>query len=325
MKRLLVAALLVGCAAFPGIASAAEKRHVLEFPSGVDIVNLNVSVLAGRDRFVTDLALRDFAVYENGVRQEATVFAREELPISMVLMLDMSASMVPQVEAVRRAASRLIATLRPQDEAQVIEFNDRSHVLQSFTSDQALLNEAVQRARPMGATALHKTLYVTLKDLEGIERSEGLRRRAVVLLSDGEDTASLITDDQVLEAARACEISIYSILLGGAEGRSSPTAARYLLSALAQESGGQAFFPTSVGELAPVYDRIALELRSQYNIGYVSNNVGAKGGRWRQILVLTPQRDDVEIRHRVGYYVAGDRSGRGRRAPVGIPASTSPQ
>jgi Ca-activated chloride channel homolog len=306
MRGFLVAlwtvAAVVGDAAY-----AAEPRSAtLTFPTTVDVVNLSVSVLDGREKFVTDLRLGDFAVFENGIRQDPTLFAQDDLPISMVLLLDMSASMAPHLEVVRRAAARMVDRLRPQDQAQVVQFSDRPSVLQDFTGDHDKLLAAIRATHASGGTALHNALYVTLKEVASLRKAEEIRRRAIVLLSDGDDTSSMVSDDQVLEAARACEISVYSIMLGRARGAIPGSAqANYLLSALARESGGQAYFPSGLGELSKLYDRIAHELRSQYNIGYVSSNAG-QDGSWRQILVMAPQRDGLMIRHRLGYYAVQD-------------------
>lgn len=278
------------------------KGHALEFQAGVEIVNVNVSVLNGRDHFVTDLRQQDFVVLENGVRQDAAVFAQSDLPISAALLLDMSESMRPRMAEVRSAASRLIDQLRPEDSAEVVQFSDRPKMLHSFTSDHDELLAAVRRAEPGGSTALHNTLYITLKELGALAKTEERRRRAIILLSDGEDTASMVSDDQVLEAARSCEVGIYSILIGRA-GESSQRGdqARYLLSSLARESGGEAFFPVVVTDLVSLYERISQELHSQYNIGYISSDPSLDGS-WRQILVMTPQHDGLQVRHRLGYY-----------------------
>jgi VWFA-related protein len=223
----------------------------------------------------------------------------------MAVLLDMSSSMTPNLSIVKRAASRLVEGLRPEDEAQIVQFSDRPVVLQDFTADRAKLMTAVAGARAAGGTALHNALYVTLKEMESRAKSEEMRRRAIVLLSDGLDTRSTVTDERVLEAARACETNVYSILLGGTgddRGAGSDDArARYLLGSLARESGGQAFYPRTVGELARIYDRVAEELRSQYNIGYVSTNP-AIDGAWRQVLVMTPGQGKLRVRHRLGYY-----------------------
>jgi len=311
MKLSLLATLLaIGSVGSSARADVAAPSHgkTLAFPAGVELVNLNVAVLAGRDRYVTNLSSDDFVVLEDGVRQQTRLFVQEDLPISVVLMLDVSASMKLNLDTVRLAANRLIDNLRPQDQAEIIQFSERATVLESFTSDHEKLKAAVKATQAGGGTALHNALYVTLKDVAALGKKEEIRRRAVVLLSDGEDTASMISDDRVLEAARVCDISVYSILLAAPQ-YAAPSEkagqARYLLSALARESGGQAFFPGSTSELVHLYARIAQELRSQYNIGYVSSNP-ALDGTWRQILVMTPQLGGLEVRHRLGYYAVSD-------------------
>ena len=289
--------------AFAGTAWAQTDRpRIPRFPAAVELVNVNVSVVNARDRFVTDLAREDFVVLEDGVKQELALFAQKDLPVSLVLLLDMSASMNSNVKAVRSAACRLISKLRSDDEAEIVEFNQAPHVLQSFTSDQGALLSAIERARPSGSTALHNVLYITLKDLMRRAPGRDVRRRAIVLLSDGEDTASMVTDEQVMELARRAEINIYpiKISLPGFDRDGSGEQARYLLSALARESGGEPFFPEETSRLAGIYDRIAQELQSQYFIGYIPRNASLDGG-WRQILVLT-QREGVTVRHRLGYY-----------------------
>lgn len=312
VKASLLAAILL---AAPWLR--AEEHAVMAFPSAVEFVNVSVSVLNTHDRFVTDLRRDDFVVLEDGVKQEMSLFAQKELPISLVLLLDMSASMTGNVKAVRSAAQRLVQKLRPEDEAEIVQFNQGLTVLQAFTSDARALMGAIAQARPGGSTALHNVLYITLKDMMRKGPARELRRRAIVLLSDGEDTASMVTDDQVMELARAAEINIYSIKIDAA-GIADPTGgdqARYLLNALARESGGFAYFPEEISRLAGIYDRIAQELQSQYSIGYIPSNPKLDGG-WRQILVMTP-REGVTLRHRLGYYASPEGAavkGRGAAA-----------
>src|SRR5512135_454778 len=176
-------------------------------------------------------------------------------------MIDTSASMEEKLPTAQAAAIRFTKTLRPQDLAQVVQFNDRSTTLQPFTNDLAALEAAIRRTEASGPTALHNSLYVALKDLMRDKKAAELRRRAIVLLSDGEDTASLVTDDQVLELARKSEINIYAIRLRESRAsdrqREAFSQAEYLVNALARETGGRAYFPSSIGELDSVYDRIA--------------------------------------------------------------------
>jgi VWFA-related protein len=275
------------------------------FEVGIEVINLNVSVTDARNRYVTDLAQKDFGVFEDGVRQELTLFSHENLPISLVLMMDCSASMDEKLRVAQDAAVGFVKTLAPQDLAQVVQFNDRRTVLQDFTSDQGLLEDAIRRTEASGPTALHNALYVSLKELDKQKSGRELRRRAIVLLSDGEDTASLVSDDQVMELARKTEIAIYSISLrpGRSQDRNrlAFSQAAHLLTTLSQETGGQVHFPNSISELDTVYARVAEELRTQYTLGYVSSNK-RRDGKWRRIVVRIPEREELQIRHKIGYY-----------------------
>jgi len=275
------------------------------FEVGIEVINLNVSVTDPRNRYVTDLKQKDFGVFEDGVRQELTLFSHENLPISLVLMMDCSASMDEKLRVAQDAAVGFVKTLAPHDLAQVVQFNDRRTVLQDFTADQGLLEDAIRRTEASGPTALHNALYVSLKELDKQKSGRELRRRAIVLLSDGEDTASLVSDDQVMELARKTEIAIYSISLrpGRSQDRNrlAFSQAAHLLTTLSQETGGQVHFPNSLSELDTVYARVAEELRTQYTLGYISSNK-RRDGKWRRIVVRVPERDELQIRHKIGYY-----------------------
>jgi Ca-activated chloride channel family protein len=283
----------------------AQAPRTPTFGAGIEIINLNISVTDGRNHYVTDLREKDFAVYEDGIRQELSLFSHENLPISLVLMIDTSASMDEKLPQAQAAAIRLVKTLRAQDRAEVIQFNDRITVLQDYTADQAALEAAIRSTRAAGPTALYNALYVALKDLDREKVAGELRRRAIVLLTDGEDTASLVTDDQALELARKTEINIYAISLRADRpqdrARLAFSQAEYVLTSLARETGGHPYFPNSLSELDAVYDRIAEELRTQYSLGYVSSNT-RRDGKWRRIVVRTPDREDLQIRHKLGYY-----------------------
>ncbi|HUG52769.1 MAG TPA: VWA domain-containing protein, partial [Vicinamibacteria bacterium] len=292
------------------------------FETGIEVINLNVSVTDARSRYVTDLERDEFAVFEDGVRQELSIFSHEDVPISLVVMIDTSASMDEKLPTARAAATRFVGTLRPQDNAQVMQFNDRSTILQDFVAAHAPLEAAISRTEASGPTALHNALYVALKELEKQKNTGELRRRAIVLLSDGEDTASLVSDEQVLDLARKTEINIYAISL---RPRRIPdrsqvkfSQAAHLLTSLTQDTGGQVHFPNSLSELEAVYDRIAEELRTQYSLGYVSNNP-RRDGKWRRIVVRVPGREDITVRHKLGYFATGTTPGR-----VTSPAPRSP-
>jgi Ca-activated chloride channel family protein len=303
--RAHVAFVLAAAVAAPVPLGAQARPQAPVFGTGIEVINLSLSVTDARNNFVTDLGQRDFAVFEDGIRQELSLFTHEDLPISLVLLIDTSASMEEKLKTAQDAAIHFTKTLRTQDLAQVVQFNERATPLQTFTSELALLEKAIRATEASGPTALHNALYVALKDLGRDKKAAELRRRAIVILSDGEDTASLVTDDQVLELAKKSEINIYAISLRPQRAqdrqRQAFSQAEYLLNALTRETGGRAYFPTSAGELDSVYERIAEELRTLYSVGYVSANL-RRDGKWRRIVVRVPEREGLQIRHKLGYY-----------------------
>jgi Ca-activated chloride channel family protein len=282
-----------------GARGAQEPRPAPpDFGSAVDVVRLEVSVLLSDGRVVTDLGADDFEIYEDGERQAPALFVRRELPLSLVLVLDSSASIASRLSFSKAAASGFLDALRPGDEASVVAFDDRVRVLQPPTSDRSALRRAVDEVAAGGSTALYNTLYTVLRSLPGAPPDAELRRRAVVLLSDGEDTSSLIWEEQVVELARRREATVHVIAL---RPRDEDTATARLLSALSRESGGEVHYPASARDLDAVYSRIGEELKNQYTLGYVSSRP-VHDSRWRRIEVRVPGRRGLHLRHRTGYY-----------------------
>ena len=280
---------------------AQRVQRLPSFGSEIRIVRLDVTVVGRDGRFVTDLSSKDFEIFEDGVLQPAdtVTFIRRELPVSLVLLLDASASMSDRLTLAQAAATGFLERLHPEDQASVVEFNVATNVLQEMTTDRTALRVAVERIAAQGPTALYNALYQTLVHIPKPQQEAEVRRRAVVLLSDGEDTASLVWEEQVLELARRREATVHVIALG-ARGGSNRSAG--FLELLARESGGDLHRPESIGDLASVYARIGEELRSQYTIGYQSASV--QDGRWRRIKVRVRARRDLQVRHRLGYYAA---------------------
>ncbi len=283
----------------PGMSQEAPRRAAPTFGSDVEVVRLDVTVVDGDGRFVTDLAESDFEVYEDGHRQGLTSFVRQELPVTMVLLLDASISVADRMPQAQAASVRFVQSLRPHDEVRVTEFNDRVAVLQDSTSDRDALQAAINRISAAGSTALYNAMYVTLRALPPASHGTQLRRRVIVLVSDGEDTSSLVWEEQVLELVRRREATIHVIALNR-ESDASNRSAR-LLRLLSAESGGEVHHPASIRDLDSVYSRIGAELRSQYTIGYVSSNP-VSDARWRRIELRVRGRKDLQVRHRTGYY-----------------------
>jgi Ca-activated chloride channel family protein len=296
----LVATAALAITAMPRTAPGAPP---LRFSSNVDVVNLTVTASDAASHIVGDLSQNDFVVYEDGVPQQLTVFAHETVPLSVAIMIDVSSSMQPRLRIAQDAALRLVHALSPQDEAEVIAFNHRASVLQDFTSDQAKIAEAIRSTSADGATALYTALYVALKDLSA-RRTGDLRRFAIVVLSDGDDTVSSVTDDQVTDLARRSGITVYGVSLQSTQRASvfaepADQMKAFFLPSLSRDTGGLSQTAMAT-QLQGVYDRIAEELHSQYSIGYVSSNP-ARDGRWRHISVATPSRS-LQLRYRLGYF-----------------------
>ncbi len=278
-----------------------------KFRISVDLISLNVTVTDTRNRFITDLTPESFSVYEDGFKQEISVFSREDLPLRMVLLLDTSASMDEKLSFVQEAAIRFVGTLKDDDVAQVVEFGSKAHVLQAFTADREALAKSIRITQAGGTTSLYNALYIALKNL--VRRRQDIRRQAIVILSDGEDTSSLVTFEQAMELAKDTDVTIYTISLRREIKKQSKhfSEAEHVIKKLAEETGGQWFFPQQIEELESVYDRIARELKSQYNVGYISNNI-KRDGSWRRVVVQT-DRPNLLVRTKLGYYAPRSESG----------------
>lgn len=282
--------------------SAQEKNQV--FRAGVEMVSLNVTVTDSQGRYVTDLSQDDFSVFEDGAKQELSYFNRTNLPIALSLLIDSSASMEQRMENAQEAAIGFARKIRPQDLAQVVDFDSRVEIRQTFTNTIDELERAIHSTSPGGSTALHNAVYISLKELAKVKarNTDEVRRQAIVVLSDGEDTSSLVSFEEVLELAKRSETAIYTI---GLQPRETSALrgfreAEFVLRQLAQETGGRAFFAKQVEELKDVYGQIADELSSQYSMGYSSRNA-KRDGAFRR-LVVQIARPNVTPRTKRGYY-----------------------
>jgi Ca-activated chloride channel family protein len=274
------------------------------FKAAVDVVSMNVTVTDSSNRYVTDLTETDFEIFEDGVKQDLTLFNRSNLPVALSLLIDTSSSMEDRMGTAQDAAIGFIRKLRGSDLGEVIGFDSRAEVLQKFTNNTAQLEQAIRKTVAGGSTSLNNAIYISLKGLKKIptKTEEEVRRQAIVLLSDGEDTSSLVSFDDVLDLARRSETAIYAIGLMSDEPSQSKgfREATYALRQLTNDTGGRAFFPADVKSLASVYGQIYDELSSQYTIGYTSKNQ-KRDGAWRR-LVVRVARPSVQARTKQGYF-----------------------
>ena len=274
------------------------------FRAGVELVSLNVTVTDSQGRYVTDLNESDFSVFEDGAKQELSFFNRTNLPIALSLLIDSSASMEQRMEHAQEAAIGFAKKIRQQDLAQIVDFDSRVEIKLGFTNKVDELETAIRTTSAGGSTALHNAVYISLKELAKIKAKnpDEIRRQAIIVLSDGEDTSSLVSFEEVLELAKRSETAIYTI---GLQPRETSALrgfreAEFVLRQLAQETGGRSFFAQRVEDLKDVYGQIADELSSQYSMGYASKN-GKRDGAFRR-LVVQIGRPNTTARTKRGYY-----------------------
>jgi Ca-activated chloride channel family protein len=296
---LLLAAVICVLIAVP----TAQAPIQPSFRTGVDLVSLNVTVSEG-GHYVTDLEQADFNVYEDGVQQNVTFFNKTNLPIALAVLLDTSASMDTKLPTAQEAAVGFAKRLRKQDLAEVIDFDNRVSVLQVFTNSAQELEQAIRRTSAGGSTSLYNAVYIALKDLKKAvaKNTEEIRRQAIIVLSDGEDTSSLLPFEEVLDLAKRSETAIYCIGLrdNDSGGTKLFKEAEFVLKQFSQETGGRAFFPNQLSELSNVYGQISDELSSQYTVGYTSKNP-KRDGAWRRVVVRV-NRPNNTARTKLGYF-----------------------
>lgn len=269
------------------------------------VISVPVSVLDGRGRFVSGLSQADFELLDEGQLQELTSFSIEQTGFSAVLLLDVSASMRVRLLEVKRAAAEFVRQVGTDDRVMVMQFDQKVSTLADFSSDKAALERAVTQVALGDATALYDAVWTALAALQTSARADeaARRRRALVVLSDGDDTSSALTADEVLMKARRVDATVSALSLDRAGGsrRNPATPATLFLASLADMTGGQLLFP-DVGDLRDSYRDLAEDLRRQYVLGYVPAEDG--GARYRRITVRVKNRKNLQLRHRQGYYAS---------------------
>jgi Ca-activated chloride channel family protein len=285
-------------------------------------VSLNVIVTDNHDRFVAGLAQKDFAVFEDGVQQDVSFFAATSVPLDLAILLDVSSSMSDKLATVQAAAVGFASHLRSGDRVTVVGVKDSARVLHDLDGDIAGACEAIRRTTASGGTALYNGVYTTIRQMQKVRASDGgeIRRQAIAVLTDGDDTTSIVTFDDVLALAKQAGIAIYTIalksqyppaLLGAIKENSESD---FAMKALARETGARSFFPTDISQLAGVYSSITQELASQYALGYTSNNP-KRDGSFRKIFVRIDE-PNVRARTRSGYVVPKTQLSLSRQPPA---------
>jgi VWFA-related protein len=309
-RRFFLAPLLLflgiaGSSQFPMTARSATVGGQANIAVVANLVLLPVKVTNARGTFVSGLKAQDFRVYEDGKLQNLTVFEQGDTPVTVGLIVDHSRSMGSKLPGVVIALSFFAHSSNPQDEMFVVDFNDDVSIElmrgKAFSSDVKDLEKALTAVSARGRTALYDAVSEGLNHLQYGHWG----KKALIVISDGGDNASHLKYSQVLARARQSQALIYSIgLLGAEDEEENPKA----LQRLCKDTGGVAFFPGPKDRVADISKEIARDLREQYTLGYVPQNLnGGSSFRKIEVKVTAPDYGKLHVRTRAGYSPASDK------------------
>jgi VWFA-related protein len=300
--RLVSSFLLVGVSLWaqvlpaPPIQSGDDDTPT--FTADAREVTLYVSVLDKDGRMIPDIAQNSFRVTENGAEQQLHLFRRDDVPVSMCIVIDSSGSMREKYQRVVAAATALIRASNKDDEMCFVNFNDLYYKDQGLTHEFGKLEEAMERIDNHGGTAMRDALSATVDYL----KAEGTRdKKVIMLVTDGNDnSSSKVTLEDLLKTVRDSEVLVYSIGLLSEEERSEARKAKRALDSLADVSGGFAYYPKDLSEVETITPQIAHEIRNQYILAYTPP--GVLDGTYRRLKVDVRSVRGANVRHRSGYY-----------------------
>jgi VWFA-related protein len=305
MKSLLP--ILIGAAGVSLMGQQPDQKPARIEPSDTRIildvnrVNMLFTVTDKKGRFITDLGKEDFQVTENKKQQIIQEFTAEsDLPLRLGILIDTSNSIRDRFRFEQQAAVDFInSAIRPrQDKGMLVSFDSAAELVSDLIDDPEKLANAVRSLRPGGGTALYDAIYFACRDKLQQDQPRHKFRRAVIIVSDGDDNQSHVSRDQALEMAQKADAVIYGIStnISRIEGDGDK-----VLKYLAAETGGQAFFPFKAEDLAQSFENIANELRHQYNIFYRPDPLKTDG-LYHAVDLRVKGRKDLVVRARKGYY-----------------------
>jgi VWFA-related protein len=315
-RRRFAAILVLGLALGVAVSSGGDVRAQQSAPApkqqdriiaDVNLVVLHAVVIDDRGRFVPDLKAEHFRVLEDRVEQKLSLFKREDIPVTVGLVIDNSGSMRDKRERVNTAALTFVKSSNPEDEAFVVNFNDEYYLDldKNFTNDVGELKDALERIDSRGSTALYDAIIGSLDHVK-----KGTRDKKVLLvITDGEDNTSRANLEKTMLEAQRSEAVIYGVGLLGKDKKAKN--AKRALQAIAQATGGLSFFPEELGDVEAICAQIAHDIRNQYTLAYYPTNP-RKDGTFRnvQVEVIPPRgRGKLTVRTRTGYYAQRTSSG----------------
>lgn len=305
LSSCLLLFLLTSCCAV--WAQAPPKNETPEEPTfsvGTRLVVLPVSVVNKEGKLVTDLPQKSFKVFENGVEQPIKIFRREDVPISLGIIIDNSGSMREKRQKVESASLDLVRASNPMDEVFIVNFNDDPYLDVPITNDIKKMEEGIARIDSRGGTAMRDAIDGAMTYV----KKEGHRQKKVLLvITDGNDNASNISLEKLVNRAQQNEVLVYAIGLLNEEERREARLAKRALDAITRDSGGVSFYPKGPADVDAIALQVAHEIRNQYTIAY-SPTIQAMDGSFRQIKVTVNGPGHPQVRTRTGYYATPDSS-----------------
>jgi Ca-activated chloride channel homolog len=284
------------------------------FRSDTRIVVLHVTVVDKSGHLVTNLGKEAFQVFENGQSQQIRTFKREDVPVSLGLVVDNSGSMRDKRGKVETACLALVKASNPQDEVFVVNFNDEAFLDnpkgKDFTNDIKEMEEALTRIDSRGGTAMRDAIRMSIDHLKEKAHKD---KRVLVAVTDGNDNASLVSLETLVKQAQQSEVLLYTIGLLTEEERREAKRAQRALDALAQATGGQSYFPKDTADVDRIAQQVARDVRNQYTIVYTPGNQKLDGS-YRQIKVTANAPGKPSVRTRSGYYATPDDAANAKTA-----------
>ena len=289
--------------AFAGTLAAQKSDETPTFRTDTRLVVLPVTVVDKTGRLITSLPETAFQVFENGVVQKVKQFKREDVPVSMGLVIDNSGSMRDKRAKVEAAASALAKDSNKEDEAFVVNFNDDAYLdTPDFTNDIKVLDQALSRIDSRGGTAMRDAIRMSIDHM----RQKAKRDKKVILVvTDGNDNASSVSLETLVKQAQQSEVIIYTIGLLSEEEKREAKRAKRSLDLLTEATGGQAYYPKELADVERIARQVAHDIRNQYTITYTPANQ-ALDGSFRQIKVVASGPGHPVARTRTGYYATPD-------------------
>jgi VWFA-related protein len=280
---------------FVALLPAIAPAHQPAFRAETRLVVVHATVRNARGELVTNLERNAFTIYENGRRQPITLFRRDDIPVSLGLLIDNSGSMRTLRPRVEAAALALARASNPQDEIFVLNFNDKARIDVPFTSDVGVLESGIARVDSIGGTAMRDAIDMA----QGYLADHGTRDRKVLLvITDGIDNASMTPRDRIEKQAEQRDTVIFAVGLFGDADRVKQ--GRHELDQLADKTGGLAYYPLGIDEINGVALEIARQIRNQYTIGYTPLNQSLDGS-YRTIRMTVSSQEKLTVRARAGY------------------------